>query len=299
MKNLMVVLTLLITGFAVHAKEIAITFDDSPRFAKGHFDGKTRSEKLIKALKDHKVEQVAFFSVSKKLNDEGKKRLQRYADAGHIIANHTSSHPNINKLSIDAYQKDFLKAHKQLHKYNNFEKMFRFPYLREGNTVVKRDGMRKALKDAGYTNSYITINNYDWYIERLFQNAIKQKGKIDLEKMRRFYVQVLMEAIEYYDQLAIKHLGRSPKHVILLHEMDISALFIGDLVDELRRKGWKIITPQQAYTDDIAKYQTPNLFPFNPGRIGEIAKDKGQTKGLWHKSCDEGYLDKRFGKEVL
>ena len=299
MKNVFFALTLLFTGLAVHAKEIAITFDDSPRFASGFFDGQTRAQKLIKALKDHNIEQVAFFSVSKNLDEEGKKRLQRYADAGHIIANHTDTHPNINKLSPEVYQKDFLKAHQQLKQFNNFEKLFRFPYLREGNTALKRDGMRKTLKDAGYTNAYITVNNYDWYIEKLFQDAIKKNGKIDFDKMRHFYVQVLMEAIEYYDQQAIKHLGRSPKHVILLHEMDISALFIGDLVDELRRKGWKIITPQQAYTGDNAKYQTPNLFPFNPGRIGEIAKDMGQTKGLWHESCDEAYLDERFKKEVL
>ena len=135
--------------------------------------------------------------------------------------------------------------------------------------------------------------------QNCFQKAIKNNGDIDFDKMRDFYVQVLIESIEFYDQLAIKHLDRSPKHVLLLHEMDISALFIGDLIDELRCKDWKIITVEQAYTDDIAQYQSPNLFPYNPGRIGEIAKDKGQKKGLWHLSCDEKYLTQRFNKEVL
>ena len=32
---------------------------------------------------------------------------------------------------------------------------------------------------------------------------------------------------------------------------------------------------------------------------GEIARDKGQTRGLWHKACDEEYLEGRFQKEVL
>ncbi|MCJ8273284.1 MAG: hypothetical protein MJK04_28275 [Psychrosphaera sp.] len=50
MKNVLLTLTLLFTGLAVHAKEIAITFDDSPRSAKGYFDGPNRAKKLIQAL---------------------------------------------------------------------------------------------------------------------------------------------------------------------------------------------------------------------------------------------------------
>ena len=38
---------------------------------------------------------------------------------------------------------------------------------------------------------------------------------------------------------------------------------------------------------------------YNPGRIGEIAKDKGQTKRLWHNTLDEAYLKARFDKEVV
>lgn len=297
--NLLNLFVLGFISFSVCSKEIAITFDDSPRHASGYFDGSTRSTKLISELKKHKVKQVAFFSVSKRLDDEGVERLKRYGAAGHIIANHTHSHPNINNLTIDDYTKDVLLADKKLKSFSNFKKLFRFPYLREGDTLAKRDGMRKLLLEQGYTNAYITLNNYDWYIEVLFQRAIEQGRNVNLERMRKFYVDTLMESIEYYDQMAITHLGRSPKHVLLLHEMDISALFIGDLVVELRQRGWNIITPEEAYRDDIAKYQVENPLKFNPGRIGEIARDKGQRKGLWHKTLDEKYLDKTFTEQVL
>ena len=159
--------------------------------------------------------------------------------------------------------------------------------------------MREVLKKHGYINAYITLNNYDWYIENLFQSAVMKGVSIDFDRMRQFYVQVMMESIEYYDEMAINHLGRSPKHILLLHEMDISALYVGDLVDELRRKGWKIISPEEAYTDEIAQYQAQQAFRYNPGRIAEIARSKGQTKRLWHETLDEKYLEKRFAKEVL
>lgn len=299
MKYYLLMLLLAAISLPTFAKEIAITFDDSPRAAHGYFDGPTRAKKLIENLKQHSVNQVAFFSVSQRLDDEGKKRLSAYSDAGHIIANHTHTHPNINKLNLNDYTNDFLIADSELHAYKNFRKWFRFPYLREGDTLEKRDGMRALLKQKGYINAYITLNNYDWYIENLFQKAIKEGVEINFSALKQFYVDVIMQSIQYYEQMAATHLGRSPKHVLLLHEMDISALFIGDLINELRNQGWKIITPEQAYTDPISEYKAEKPMKYNPGRVAEIAKSKGQKKGLWHKTLDEKYLLSRFEKEVL
>lgn len=296
--KLYVFLLLSISLFA-QSKEIAITFDDAPRKATGYFNGPERAKKLIEELTNHNIQQVAFFANSKKLNPEGIQRLKTYGQAGHIIANHTHDHPDFNRTSLEEYTQNFLLADEKLNQFKGFKKLFRFPYLREGNNELKRDGMRQVLKEHGYINAYITLNNYDWYIETLFQRAINDGVTIDFDRMGKFYVQVMMESIEYYDGMAQRYLGRSPKHVLLLHETDISALFVGDLVDELRSKGWKIISPENAYTDDIAQYQQKRVFPYNPGRVGEIAKDKGQTKKLWHKTLDEDYLEKRFSNEVM
>lgn len=280
-------------------KEIAITFDDAPRTASGYFNGPQRAKKLISELATHNIGSVAFFANSKSLNTEGTQRLKTYSQAGHIIANHTHSHPDFNKTTLKAYTENFLSADAALSQFKGFKKLFRFPYLRDGDSHEKRDGMKRVLRTHGYINAYITLNNYDWYIESLFQQAIKKGVSIDFDRLKQFYVQVMIESIEYYDQVAQTHLGRSPKHVLLLHETDISALFIGDLVEALRHKNWKIISTQEAYTDEIASYEPKHIFPYNPGRIGEIARDNGQKKGLWHNTLDEGYLKKRFNDEVL
>ncbi|MFC6632414.1 polysaccharide deacetylase family protein [Microbulbifer taiwanensis] len=281
------------------AKELAITFDDAPRSANGFFDGPTRAKTLLAELQRHKIAQVAFFSVSQKLDREGMQRLQAYSDAGHIIANHTHSHPDFNQLSLLEYTDNVDRADELLSDFPTFRKWFRYPYLREGDTQVKRDGMRAYLQENGYLNAYITLNNYDWYIETLFQEAIEKGLHVDMEKLKTFYIDVISAGVDYYDQLAVTHTGRSPKHILLLHEMDITALFVGDLADALRSKGWHIITPEQAYTDEIAGYRTQGVMKYNPGRVGEIARDKGQKSRLWHETLDEGYLRKRFKAEVL
>ena len=299
-KAILLVVAFSLLGFqGVWAKEIAITFDDSPRKASGYFDGPTRAKELIQQLKQNQVGQVAFFSVSSRLDEEGLARLKMYAEAGHIIANHTHSHPNINNLSLAEFEKEFLLADKALKQFKNYRKLFRFPYLREGDTLEKRDGMRRILTENGYFNAYITLNNYDWYIEHLFQKAIKEGNEVDFKQLGKFYVDVLMESIEYYDQMAVNHLDRSPKHVLLLHEMDISALFIGNLIKELRNKGWKIINSEEAYKDKIAEFLIKEPLKFNPGRIGEIARENGQKRKLWHYTLDEKYLKSKFEKRVL
>jgi hypothetical protein len=99
--------------------------------------------------------------------------------------------------------------------------------------------------------------------------------------------------------MATKYLKRNGKHVILLHETDLNALFIADLVSALRAVGWKIISPHEAYEDEISKYATNSVLKFNPGRIGEIAKDHGQKGGFWHESCNEDFLEREFKKQVL
>ncbi len=296
--QLLLLITLLNSPNGI-SKELAITFDDSPRAAKGLLSGPERANKLVAELAKHQVKQVAFFSVSKHLDTEGVTRLNTYSDAGHLIANHSHDHPDFNTLSLTQYINNFLQADKQLKQFSTFTKMYRFPYLREGNTQEKRDGMRATLEKFGYKNAYITLNTYDWYIENLFQAALAKGKEVNLERMKRFYVEVMIESIEYYDTLAIQHLNRSPKHVLLLHEMDISALFIGDLIDELRRRDWNIISPEQAYSDEISQMVTKKVLSYNPGRIGEIARDKGQKKQLWPNSLDETYLTEKFNKDVL
>lgn len=283
----------------VMAKSLAITLDDSPRAARGYFDGPTRAKELLAEINRHNISQIAFFSVAKNVNGEGKERLLNFANAGHVIAHHSYAHADFNKTSLENYIANFERAENTLKTLPNYKRWFRFPYLREGDSEEKRDGMRSHLEKKGYINAYITLNNYDWYLENLFQKAIAKQQHINFEALKHLYIELIIEGIEYYDDMAIEYLGRSPKHILLLHEMDITALYLGDLVDALRKKGWSTITLEQALEDDIAGYRTKKVFKFNPGRIGEIAYDKGKRKGLWHHSLDEAYIKRRFDTEVL
>ena len=125
MKLYLLLIVLLCISPLSMSKEIAITFDDSPRQASGYFSGPSRAEKLVKELKTHNVRQVVFFSNSSRLDLEGMQRLRSYSQAGHIIANHTHDHPDFNKTGLEEYAQNFLLADSKLSQFKSFKKVSR------------------------------------------------------------------------------------------------------------------------------------------------------------------------------
>lgn len=284
---------LLLTFRALAAQEIALTFDDAPRADGLYFTGVARTETLITKLKDRNVAQAAFYCISSGVDSTGRARLQRYAEAGHVLANHSHSHARMQQLGADGYIADIFKADAILRALPGFKPWFRFPFLEEGRNIAERDAIRKALRERGYFNGYVTVDNYDWYIESLFQNALREKKRIDYEKLRQLYLDHIWQSLLFYDRIARATLGRSPKHVLLLHENDLAALFIDELIDFLRAKNWKIISPQEAYRDPIAT-AIPDVLLNNQGRVAALAKEKGYSGKFSQDSEDTTYLEKLF-----
>jgi peptidoglycan-N-acetylglucosamine deacetylase len=278
----------------VAAREIALTFDDAPTPDSALMTGSERTEKLITALTSVGVKDALFFIKADYINDETKKRLLKYADAGFHLANHSYSHRSAEKIPNDDYLADVYRADLLIKNLPNFLPYHRFPYLHPGKDKAAIDYLQKELTQLGYRDGYVTVDNFDWFISALLTKAVEENKTIDYERARDFYVQSLINSIEFYDAIAQKSLQRSPRHVLLLHENDAAALFVDDLVLELRKQGWKIISPQKAYQDKIAKQYPETLFQ-KQGRVSAIAASKGFSEAeLRHESENETYLTAAF-----
>lgn len=292
-RNFFFVLFLFITPLLA-AREIAFTFDDAPTPDSILMTGQERTQKLINALIAAKVPDALFFVKADYINSDTQKRLEQYAAAGFHLANHSYSHKSASELGTLDYPTDVYKAHLLLKPLNNFLPYHRFPYLHYGKDVAAITSLQQSLTELGYKDGYVTIDNFDWYISSLLTKAAEEKKTIDYDKARKFYVEMLYNSIEFYDAIAQKSLGRSPQHVMLLHENDAAALFVGDLIAHLRAKGWKIISPQQAYQDPIAR-NFPNVVFHKQGRVAAIANSKGVPESeLRHVSENAEYIDKAF-----
>lgn len=267
--------TLALLSAVAHAGgRIALTFDDAPR-QDGHlYTGQQRTRRLVEQLKAANVSQAAFFCNTVRFDDAGRDRILAYAKAGHLVANHTHSHPDLREVGPAAFVPDIEKAHRLLKGFPGFTPLFRFPYLREGKTKEDRDAVRKALSELGYRNGYVTVDNYDWHMDRVVQDALARGRRVDFSKLRETYLRVLWQGIQFYDELAVKTLGRSPNHVLLLHENDLAALFVADLVAFLEARDWKVIAVDEAYRDPIALVE-PDTLVLGQGRVMGIAAANG------------------------
>jgi peptidoglycan/xylan/chitin deacetylase (PgdA/CDA1 family) len=285
---------IVLLSFFSEAREIALTFDDAPTPDSALMSGAERTDKLIAALKQAKVPDALIFVKAGYINPQSAIRLRQYVDAGFHLASHSFSHQSANQLSVDDYAVDAYKAHLALKPFANVLNFHRFPYLHYGKNLTEINQLQSLLGELGYKDGYVTVDNFDWYISALITKAAEEKKVIDYENARDFYVNSLYESIEFYDAIAQRTLKRSPRHVLLLHENDAAALFIGDLIQHLRNKGWKIISPQQAYKDPIAK-KFPQVAFHKQGRVAAIANSKGAPEAeLRHASENENYLNQAF-----
>ncbi len=259
-------------------KRIALTFDDIPRTQGAFFTPDERTAKLIAALREAGVEQAAFFinpgNLKKPSGKGAEQRIAAYVEAGHVLANHTAKHPNLLNTSAQEYLADIDEAARWLDGKAGNRAWFRFPYLNEGGRdKAKRDAVRAGLAARGLINGYATADGSDWHLEYLTVKARKAGLELDMKRLRGLYLRSQMSGIAYHDALARKTLGRSPAHVMLLHETDLAAMFIGDLVAELRSEGWAIITADEAYRDPLAQAM-PDV-PYSSGTlIGSLAWEK-------------------------
>lgn len=84
-------------------------------------------------------------------------------------------------------------------------------------------------------------------------------------------------------------LGRNPKHTLLIHHNLLNALFLDDLIQMFKEKGWKIIDADVAFRDPIFK-MTPNTLPAGENLIWALAKQTGRYDSqLRYPGEDESY----------
>ena len=302
---LLFLLSLLVASPAAAEKRIALSFDDVPRHPGATFTPAERTVALIAALERAGVEQAAFFVTTGNLDQPfgagGEDRITAYVAAGHVVANHSHGHVWAHRTPVADYVADLDRAAAWLQGRPGYRPWFRFPYLDEGRDAVeRRDALRAALHERGLTNGYVTVDTYDWFLDDLVNAAAAESRTIDRDALRDLYVESIVGAANFADRVAVEALGRSPAHMILLHENDVAAAYIDDAVAALRADGWEIISADEAYRDPIASIEPDTLF-LGAGRVAAIAHVRSgrPARELVSEWTEEDHLTRLFTTRVL
>lgn len=257
--------------------QLAITIDDPNSYQSPLMSPSERNLAILRNLKAHNLQAALFVCGHRVDNPAGKKLLQSWNNAGHILGNHSYSHHYFHsaKIDIEIFMEDIIKCEKIIKEFTQFKKLFRFPYLKEGDTLEKRDGMRAFLKENGYKHGYVTIDASDWYVEDRMKKRLKQNPEADLEPYRQFYLEHIWERANYYNDLALAVLNRPVKHTLLIHHSLLNALFLDDLLNMFENKGWQLINASEAFEDTVFS-ATPDILPAGESIIWALAKETGQ-----------------------
>jgi peptidoglycan-N-acetylglucosamine deacetylase len=284
------------------SKHIALSFDDAPRGPGAFLDPEIRPSMLRAALKRAGVKQAAFFTNPGRIDpsNDSEAALRAYGKAGHVLANHTARHLILREVPTERFLADIDAAEVWLKPEEGYRPWFRFPQLDEGGRdAAKRDAIRAGLKARGLRNGYVTADGWDWYLESLALKAVKAGKRIDHDGLRDLYVETHVQAANFADQLARRTLGRAPAHMLLLHETDLAALYLEDLVNALRADGWTIITADQAYADPMGKLPAPVIADANGTLIQMLSWERGTKGPRWFERNEVAEMNRLFNSRVL
>ncbi|MDX6696581.1 MAG: peptidoglycan-N-acetylglucosamine deacetylase [Blastocatellia bacterium] len=278
-------------SFAADSPQVAITLDDFNWFDTPKMTAEARNRALLDALRAHSTQAAMFVCAKFVDNEKGQKLLSAWDEGGHLIGNHSYSHMHYPSVGFEKFSADVLKGEAVIKQHPRFRKIFRFPYLKEGDTVQQRDMMRAFLKARGYRNGHVTIDASDWYVNDRMSAALKKNPDADLTPYRDFYLEHIWERSLYYDDLSRKVMGRSVRHTLLLHHNVLNGLFLGDLMSMFKTKGWRVIKAEDAYRDPVFS-AAPNIAPAGESLIWALAKETGKFEKLLRYPGEDGDYEK-------
>ena len=287
LKQIILSLCLSISNLAI-ATSLALSFDDGldPNV---NMAARQINNDILSALKQNKISAIVYPSVSKIGGQAGLDIIAEWGKQGHRIGNHSNLHQSLNKdeVTLPNYLNDMQQAHQTFSSLKGFVPRYRFPFLKEGNTQAKRDGVRQWLSTHHYQPGAVSIDASDWYYNQLFLKYQQANDQESLNKLKQAYIAHLLDRANYYDQLALKTLGRSPQHVLLLHVRAINAAWLDEVIQAFQQQGWNFIDSDTAYQDPVYKLQL-QVLPAGESILWSIAKVYG-VENLRYPAEDAPY----------
>ena len=273
---------------AAAAQVIGLTFDDG-------FDPTRNARaaalnaRILHALEKQQLHAIVFPSLGHIGGDAGLALIEQWSAAGHGVGNHTTRHRSLSssKVTLASFIDDVQRADEALHHLPTWLPMLRFPYLKEGDTLDKRDGMRQWLRDNGYRAAPVSIDSSDGYYNQRYL-ALQAAGRSEpVKRLRRAYVRHLLDRAAYYDNLARAVIGRSPSHVLRLHTNALNAAALPEVIEAFRNRGWHFVAARTAFEDPLYAMQ-PMTLPAGESIVWALARERG-VDGLRQPPEDAAY----------
>ncbi len=250
-------------------RQVAVTIDDLPAGMADRLpaaDITAMTAKLLGTLRDQKIPVVGFVNERKLYKtgevDERIKVLQMWLDYGFELGNHTFSHASLNQVGLKAWEDEVIQGESVTRLLLAPRKMklryFRHPYLDTGRDLLTRREAEAFLVERGYRIAPITLDGWDWMFAGLYEDAKKRNDAEFQRQIVKEYLAYHDAVFAYSEQLSLKVVGYEPRQILLLHASNLEADHIGELMDVLRKRGYRFITLEDALSDQA--YSLPDTY---------------------------------------
>jgi len=283
---------------AAAAQVIGLTFDDGLDPARDR-KAEALNARILHALEQQQLHAIIFPALSHMGGEAGLGLIEQWAAAGHGVGNHTATHRSLSsgKVTLEWFIHDVQRADDALHHLPTWLPMLRFPYLKEGDTRAKRDGMRAWMREHDYRPAPVSIDTSDGYYNQRYL-ALQAAGRSEpLRRLKRAYVRHLLERANYYDNLAREVIGRSPSHVMLLHTNALNAAALPEVIEAFRTRGWHFVAARTAFDDPLYSMQ-PMTLPAGESIVWALARERA-VDGLRYPAEDAAYERPLLQKQGL
>jgi peptidoglycan-N-acetylglucosamine deacetylase len=253
---------------SVSSREIALTIDDLPAAGSGLTGPEIveMTTKLLGTLRDQKAPAVGFVNEKKLYKfgevDDRIKGLSMWPENGFELGNHTFAHTSLNRVALKDWEEEVVRGETVtsmlLAQHHMKLRYFRHPYLDTGRDLETRRQAEAFLVGRGYRIAPITMDAWDWMYAGVYEDARKRGDRALQQQLVTSYLSYTGQVFDYYEKFSKDLLGYEPKQILLLHGNWLEADHIGELLDLLRKRGYKFISLQDALSD--AAYSMPDDF---------------------------------------
>ena len=250
-------------------REVAITIDDLPAGDASHMTAATitdLTQKLLGTLRDQKIPIVGFVNEKKLYKfgevDQRIAALKMWLDYGFELGNHTYSHSSLSQGGLKAWEDDIVQGESVtrllLSERNMKLRYFRHPFLDTGRDLQTRREAEAFLVGRGYRIAPITLDAWDWMYAGVYEDAKKRSDTALQQQLADSYLSYSDSVFAYSEQLSKQIMGYEPRQILLLHANQLEADHIGDLLEVMRKRGYRFITLEEALNDSA--YALPDTY---------------------------------------
>ena len=235
------------------AEPILLTIDDLPLVSAQYFTREEQARQfraILDTIERHGARGV-FFVNGERIRPSDEPLLDELVRRGHLVGNHTYSHPSLNDVTPEEYQADILRNDRAAARWLTAPKYFRYPFLQTGITRNVRDSVAGFLVANGYRVIPVTIDTDDWDFNIEYTRAVKRKAPDEAAAIAQRYLDGVARNTAKARAEARTKVGRDVAHVLLLHMNLLNADVLERLLSGLEHAGLKFAAVDEVMIDSV------------------------------------------------